>query len=107
MIRFINKTVRISEMNKRILRIFVLFTLLLLGLIVAVVGGLLRPIALLLLTLLWPESCYVLLRGSVAGVLLFVDDVDHGPLLLVRFDSVVSEESVVSVVDRHPSLILV
>ena len=88
-------------------RIFVLFTLLLLGLIVAVVGGLLRSITLLMLTLLWPESCDVLLRGTVAGVLLLVDDVDQAPLLPVTFDPVVGEECVVGVVDRHPCLIFV
>ncbi len=66
-----------------------------------------RPVTLLLLTLLWPESCDVLLSGVVAGVLLFIDDVDQVPLLLVTFDFVVGEESVVGVVDRHPRLILV
>ena len=88
-------------------RIFVLFTLLFLVLIVAVVGVLLRYIALLLLALLWPESCDVLLSDIVAGVILFVDDVDHVPLLFVAFDPVIGEESVVGIVDRHPRLILV
>ena len=93
-------------------RIFVLFTLLLLCLIVAVVVVLLRPVTLLLLTLLEPESCEFLLcefllSGIVAGVLIFVDDVDQVPLLLVTFDPVVGEECVVGVVDRHPCLILV
>ncbi len=88
-------------------RIFVLFTLQLLVLIVAVVGVLLRHVTLLLLALLGPESRDVLLSGIVAGVLLFVDDVDRVPLLLVTFDSVVGEESVVGVVDRHSCLILV
>jgi hypothetical protein len=88
-------------------RIFVLFTLLLLVLIVPVVGVLLRHVTLLLLALLGPESCDILLCGIVARVLLFLDDVDHVPLLLVAFDSVVGEEGVVGVVDRHPCLIFV
>jgi hypothetical protein len=88
-------------------RIFVLFTLLLLVLIVVVVGVLLRHITLLLLAGLGPESCDVLLSGIIAGVLIFVDDVDQVSLLLVTFDPVVGEECVVGVVDRHPCLILV
>ena len=67
----------------------------------------LRRITLLLLSLLGPESCDVLLSGVVAGVLLFVDDVDHGPFPLVAFDPVIGEEGVVGIVDCHPCLILV
>ncbi len=87
--------------------IFVLFTLLLLVLVVPVVGILLWYVSLLLLALLWPESCNILLRGRVAGFLLLIDDVDHGPLLFVSLDPVVGEEGFVCVVDRHSSLILV
>ncbi len=61
----------------------------------------------MLLALLWPERSDVLFGGGVSGVLLVVDDVDHGPLLLVSFDSVVGEESVLSIVDCHPGLVLV
>ena len=88
-------------------RIFVVFTLLLLVLVVPVVGVLLWHVSLLLLALLWPESCDVLLRGSVVCILLFIDDIDHSPFLFVCFDPVVGEEGVVGVVDHHPSLILV
>ncbi len=67
-----------------------------------------RPVTSLLLTLLAPESkTSGLLSGIVAGVLLFVDDVDQVPLLLVTFDPVVGEECVIGVVDRHPCLIFV
>ncbi len=87
--------------------IFVSFTLLLLILVVPVVGVLLWHVSLLLLALLWPESCNVLLRGRVARFLLLVDDVDHGPLLFVGLDPVVGEEGFVCIVNRHSSLILV
>jgi len=87
--------------------IFVLFTLLLLVLVVPVVGIQLWHVSLLLLALLWPESCDVLFRGRVAGFLVFVDDVDYGPLLFVCLDPVVGEEGFVGIVDRHSSLILV
>jgi hypothetical protein len=87
--------------------IFVLFTLLLLILVVPVVGILLWRVPLLLLALLWPESCDVLLRGRVCRFLLLVDDVDHGPLLPVSFNPVVGEEGLVSIVDCHSGLILV
>ncbi len=36
-----------------------------------------------------------MLSGVVAGVLLFVDDVDHGPFPLVAFDPMLGEEGVV------------
>ena len=62
---------------------------------------------LLLLSLLRPKSCDVLLSGVVAGVLLVVDDVDHGPFPLVAFYPVIGEEGVVGIVDRHPGLIFV
>ncbi len=42
---------------------------------------------------------------SVVVANIVVDDVDQVPLLLVTFDSVVGEECVVGVVDRHPCLI--
>jgi hypothetical protein len=69
-------------------KIFVLFTLLLLVLVVPVVGVLLWHISLLLLALLWPESSDVLLRGRVAGFLLLIDDVDHGFLSVLTLCSV-------------------
>ncbi len=87
--------------------IFVLFTLLLLILVVPVVGVLLWRVSLLLLALLWPESCDVLLCGRVCRFLLLVDDVDHGSLFSVCFNSVVGEESLVRIVDCHSHFILV
>jgi len=81
------------------IKIFVGFTLLWLVLVAPVVGILLLVVSLLLLTLLWSERRDVLFGGGVSGILLgIVDDVDHGPLLPVGFDSVVGEESVVSMV---------
>ncbi len=87
--------------------IFVLFTLLLLILVVPVGGILLWRVPLLLLALLWPESCNVLIGGRVCRFLLLVDDVDHGSLLPVRFNPVVGEEGLVGIVDSHSGLILV
>ncbi len=90
-----------------LIRIFVWFTLLLLVLVAPVIGILLLAVSLLLLALLWPERSDVLFGGGVAGVLFVVDDIHHGPFLFVCFNPVVGEESVVSVVDRHPGLVLV
>ncbi len=84
-----------------------MFTLLLLILVVPEIGVLLWHVSLLLVVLLRPESCNVLLRGRVAGFLLLVDDIDHGPLLLVGLDPVVGEEGLVRIVDCHSGLILV
>ena len=90
------------------IKIFVGFTLLWLVLVAPVVGILLLVVSLLLLTLLWSERRDVLFGGGVSGILLgIVDDVDHGPLLPVGFDSVVGEESVVSIVNCQPGLVLV
>ncbi len=84
-----------------------MFTLLLLILVVPVIGVLLWHVSLLLLALLWPESCNVLFRGRVAGFLLLVDDVDHCPLLFVGLNPVVGEEGFVRIIDCHSCLILV
>ena len=90
------------------IRIFDLFTLLLLVLVGPVARILLLSVSLRLLMLLRPERCNVLFTGGVSGVLLdLVDDVNHGPLLLVCFDSVVCEEGVVGVVNCQPGLVLV
>ena len=91
------------------IKIFVGFTLLWLVLVAPVVRVLLLVVTLLLLlTLLWSERRDVCFVGGVSVILLgIVDDVDHGPLLLVGFDSVVGEESVVSIIDCHPGLVLV
>ena len=100
-------SLRIAIVGFLLIRIFVWFTLLLLVLVAPVIGILLLAVSLLLLALLWPERSDVLFGGGIAGVLLVIDDVHHGPLLFVSFDSVVSEESVVSIIDCHPGLVLV
>ncbi len=76
-------------------------------LLVAFVSGvlLLRVSLLLLLTQLWSECSYILI--CIGRLFFLVDCVDHGPLLSVSFDPVVSEEGLIGIFDCKTCLVLV